>query len=281
MTKPRFMKEMWFPRPHNCELRYSGGLEDTHISTIVPLVMYDEGLGDPASYNSNPEHASFAETDAPNCYPESSLQNIHCAMEVRMLKNAIETDKAPVIKAGFQVIAVSFEDLAATEEKTSETIGDLLDLTSESTDRQTYPNWNGTDVTVYGVGTHADLPASVPGLTTDQSLEHVTYDDDDIDRHYDVLQYYKLKNKYMKVQSGIKWFNLTKYNPVRRFNIHLRTKTKFLNEYAFLGVRTILPNSGSKRQYIASGDTGASEHVDWYFNCRYDEWHPDFDHKRV
>jgi len=57
------MKEKWYSRPHDQFTAFNIGLEDAQNSTIVPIAFYDEGLGSPGSYNANPKHASFSETD--------------------------------------------------------------------------------------------------------------------------------------------------------------------------------------------------------------------------
>ncbi len=164
--KPRMSKVKQYPRPHQMTHSWEFDLETaSKQDTIYPLVMYDEGLGDPKSYNANPHHASFAEAAEPNCYPDSTIRNIFAEMTIGMTKGALETDKLHAINYSYMPMALAFKgDYTADDDSTSLEIQDILNLEFETTDRQGFPLWSATKLTerITGSGT---LAVNVPGLT--------------------------------------------------------------------------------------------------------------------
>lgn len=273
-------KSRWYPRPHSMDMQWFSRLENGHnnkTATILPAIMYDEGLGSPSTYNANPEHASFAEVAAPNCFPESSINKISCFLEVSMMKQLLETDKINAIKVAFMPIFTAFEDIDIRDEKTTETIGSILRLQKESTDRQCYPIFNTYDVDEQ-IANAANFDGNMPGLTTDQKLEHVVFDED---KFYNALQYFSISKALAKRVGGLKWVTLTRQNPVRRFKINLRSKTKYLNPYTFFGLMCIAPQVTDIEQLPGITDTTNQAHVLWRVTTRYDEWNEHFDMERV
>ncbi len=272
------MKSIWYPRIHDSKMSfYMTAYPGTNHATICPLVMYDEGKGNPASFNSHPENAGFAEVDEPNCYPDSRLEKISCMVGFQLSKAAIETDKIRNLKVGFMPIFTSFEDLAAKDEVTGETIGTILEMTSEATDRQAYPLWSGTKGGANW--TNSDLiPAAVPGLTTNQRIESVAFD---LETYYDALHYYTNGSKLKSVQGGITWINLTKNRPFSNILIRLRSKSKSMQQYNFAGVMVLLPKAETFYQPIPTADVTNTSHVLITIKTRYNEWHEHFDHART
>ncbi len=274
------MKTTWFPRPHNSAMTWYNTLSKDSLiapATICPLVMYDEGKGNPNSYNSNPANSAFAETDEPNCYPESKIEKIQCHLNFRLTTGAINVDKIPVIKVGFMPIFTSFDDIDAKDEVSGETIGTVLELQSEDTDRQTYPLWNGTDMGVHMTGLNI-LPASVPGLTATQAIEEVDFD---IEKYYDALQYYTISDKLKKCQGGLKWLTLTAQKPFYDILINLRNKSKFMNQYNFAGILTVVPVEDTIYSGVTAAVTTNIAHVYTTIKTRYNEWNEHFDHART
>ncbi len=163
----KLMKSTWYPRIHDMDVLFGHNAESATAlhTTIVPAVMYDEGLGAASAHKANPQNAAFAETNMPNCYPESRLNKIMCTIEYTMTKGALETDKMSVIDLAFMPIFMSFEsDVSAKDEKTGATIGTILEMQQETTDRQCFPLWNAVDMPVRITGL-STLDAAVPGLT--------------------------------------------------------------------------------------------------------------------
>ncbi len=276
------MRTAWHPRPHQLGLSYGHGMETgaVDLATIWPIVMYDEAMGAPDAYQSHPEHASFSQVDEPNCYPESRINNVFTEMRFALTKGALETDKVHAVRCAFMPIFISFlEDLTANNELTSETIEDILQLTHETTDRQTYPKWWSSPINMQVKFTNGNLlPANVPALTTDQQIEGVNFNSDDF---YDCLHYYTNGGKMKTVQGGLNWFTLTQHKPVKTIRIKLRSKSKRLKPYGFFGVLTYIPQTSVSEQYAIDADTTNIPHV--WIDClaRYNEWHQGFDHERV
>ncbi len=275
----RLRKTTWYPRPHESTLSWAMGAENAsaQFDTICPLVNYDEGLGDPASYNANPQHASFASTDMPNCYPESRLEKVFCQLDLSLTKGAIETDKIQNLMVCFQPIFTSFlEDITAKDEKTGLTIGTVLELQSESTDRQVFPLYNTVKMAVKYTGS-STLPAAVDGLTTTQLIEGTAFD---INTFYDALQYYSNGDKLKTVQGGLNWVMLTRNRPTRKIMLTLRSKNKFMNPYSFFGVRVMVPQCDTPYQIPQAGETTNVAHVYATVRTRYNEWNENFDFAR-
>lgn len=166
-TKTLLMKTKWYPRPHNFIVDWGYELESgtTNTDTILPITMYDEGLGDPAAYEANPEHASFVEAAEPNCYPESHINMVLLQLSLTLSKGALETDKVHAMKYYTQPIFVTFDDLIANDEISGLDIGEILELQRETTDRQCYPLYNAVDMPSGVIGTTTVMPTNLPGLT--------------------------------------------------------------------------------------------------------------------
>ncbi len=99
--------------------------------------------------------------------------------------------------------------------------------------------------------------------------------------YYDALNYYTNGNKLKSVQGGIKWGLLTRQRPTTQIKFFIRPKTKRMVPYSFFGIRVGVPITGSKYQNFAAGDTTDVTHVYAHLNCRYNEWHQDFNFKRA
>ncbi len=159
------MVQRKFDRIHEANVQWADSLRNSTVtqSTIIPLIMNDDALGDPMSYNANPEHASWSEEDMPNCYPDSEIRNFKLTLEIQALStlwNAQGIWQNPRIS--YALIACAFpEDLDAVDELSGLTLKAILELQKETTDRQCYPLFNAVDK--FGVPTV--MPTNVPGLT--------------------------------------------------------------------------------------------------------------------
>ncbi len=275
------MKETWYARPHNFNNTWAMGLESavSNNTTIYPLIMYDEGLGTPSAYEANPENAAFVEAAEPNCFPESRIDNVYMTVRFSMTKAALETDKIHMIRMAFMMIHTAFiEDKTANDELSGLDIGEILELDSETTDRQMYPLWNDVDCKdMYGTTVNA-LPANVPSLDTTQGIEGVAFQQG---KYYDALAYYTNGGKLKKVSSGMKWFILTKDRPYREFKLFIHPKNKFMNPYSFMGCLIDLPKVDTDRQIAVAGDTTDVNHVRVDIRARFYEWNGQFNMKRV
>lgn len=252
--------------------------EGNNDSTILPLAMYDEGLGAPSGKTTNPDHASFSIDQRPNCYVESRINKIKCKVTFSLTKGAVETDKVVALRFAYMPIHTAFkENLDIVDEATSLTIKEILELQSEDTDRQCYPLWNGTKMVEKFSGS-ATLNAAVPGLTTNQIIEAVDFNEVG---HYRAMQYYTFAKKYMNLQSGLKWITLTKTRPTFTTNIYIKPNVKRMNKYGFFGLLVHVPQVGTDYQIPIAGDTTAIDHIACDVQCNYNEWNENFDFERV
>jgi hypothetical protein len=287
MPRTLLMKEEWWPRPHDHELILLKNLNNASQDTaIIPQCFYDEGKGSASSYNAHPEHASFAATDEANCYPKSRITDFHSSLEVALTKHAIETDKIHHLKFAVMPIFMAFEnDYTATEERTGEIIEDLIGMDHETTDRQGFPKFKGTNEfnTTYAPNNFNYYPTNQYGLTTTQEGEPVTFN---LQTYYDALRHYQLSNKIKACTGKMKWFNLTKTHPKRVFNFFLKSKVKRMNPYTFFGIMIHIPSVTTQESNIvyANGVTtpaGEDGHVLIRNTRSYNEYNKDFNFEVV
>ncbi len=275
--KVRFIKIKTFPRPHVIKAMWDQTMEGASDSTILTLISHDEATA-ASAYNSHPEHTSFAQVQTPNCFPESEIDNVIMELEFTLTKGAIETDKVVTCRNAFMIINTAFlEDLTPKDELTSATPKTILELASESTDRQAYPLYS-TIKMVESYSGSATMDATYAGLTTTQVLETVAFTEN---IYYNSIQFYTIAEKIKKLQRGLKWFTLTRQHPTKKFRIFVSGKSKFINPYTFMGVLTHTPQVSTAYQTAVAGETTAIPHVRVRAHIRYNEWNQNFDHDKV
>ncbi len=274
-------KTTWYPRPHTEDLFFEMGPRTSSVNdhaTMIPFIRYDEGQGSPGSYKANPEHASFAEYKGTGCFPKSEITKFMATITLSRNNLAMSSslfDNNP-LKIGIMIINVSFDDALAKDELSSSEIQDILELQRETTDRQTYPLFNGVDVPNGWTGSDL-VNADQPGLTTDTKLEYITVD---TDGYYDALQYKTNAGKLKTCQSGITWITLTKQHPVKKFHIFNKSKTKTMVPYGFLGAMILSPASETHYQYGRTNDYSANTPLfSIQSSMRYLEWNEHYDMK--
>ncbi len=281
MTKiKKLMRTTWYPRPHDIENSYSHGIDSGVVNntTIYPLMMYDEGLGAPDSYNAHPEHASFAAASEPNCFVESRVNKILTNISFSMPKTALETDKIHAVKCAFMPIFMAFKDnYTAIDEVANFEVQDSLNMQFETTDRQGYPLYNGVKMQ-QAFANSGLLAVNVPGLTTTQIIEGVAFN---ANAYYDSIHWLSIANKVKASAGGLKWFTLTRSHPVKHIKIRIRPKVKRMNPYTFFGIMTFVPAVDSFQQYSTAADTTNVQHVRVDINTRYNEWNQDYDFGKV
>lgn len=279
MASQRLMKTKWFPQPHRTNYAFYLDVETAEKqATIIPLCSYDEGEGDPSARETNPLHASFALAGHPNCFPESEIQSIFSNLTFSLTKGALETDKIHALLVGFMPITMSFkEDYIAIDELSQIETQDVLELETESTDRQGFPLWNETKLTEKYAGS-GTFDAKVNGLTTTQIIEGVDFQEDPF---YNMIQFLSNGGKLKNLQSGMKYMVLTKTNPVKQIKLKISSKVKRMNPYTFFGVMVYAPSVGRERQFPAAGDVTGISHVLVQSLTRFNEWNQDFNFKFV
>lgn len=274
MSRYRIKREREYPLPHD---HFSGvcvNMADDRYTHWIEL-MQDEART-PASYYTNPEHASFAEYNGPNCSPDSEVNHIFTEIRFTMAPLLLN-DRVGAVRVCFMPINLAFEDGDAVDELTSVKVNDVLELTSESTDRQTYPLFDNTKFTEkYSQSDY--LGADVPNLTTDQGQEEITFD---MDLYYDAIKYYTIADKIKAVTGGMRWLTLSENHPTRRVLIHQKSKTKRMNPYTYKGVLWGVPKAGSKYQIPISADVTSGVTMVVEQQTRFLEWNDMFHSERA
>lgn len=275
MVVKRLIRQTVYPRPHALENKFNMNSYDANKrATIYPLIMQDEGLGDPGSYNANPLHASFATTGEVNCYPDSRVNTIFCEMEMSLTKAARLTDSIEELRVMIVPLYFAFKEVAETvDDITGHTLLASLEMQKEATDRQMYPLFNGTDLS----GPSKSIGANMPGLTTDQTIEGVAFDAEDF---YNKLQWSTFSKRMSSSIGKIQWVSVRKDRAVRR-RFKLTPRVKRMNPYTFMGVLIYVPDTAFRWQVGSTGDTTNIDHLNVAMKTRYNEWNDNFDHTRV
>ncbi len=111
-----------------------------------------------------------------------------------------------------------------------------------------------------------------------QTIEGVVFD---INLYYDNLHFMTTAGKLKSVQGGLKWVTMTRDRPVKKFRIKLRSKVKRMNKHTFMGVLTTCPSAGNRFQYHSAAETTDVNHVVVTMHTRYNEWHQDFNFRKI
>ncbi len=276
----RMVKTKIYPRPHDMFNSWGHGLESAVVNqaTIYPILMNDEGLGTPSAYEANPRHASFVEAAEPNCFPESRVDLVLANLTFVLTKPAIETDKVHALRVGFMPIFCSFDDYTATDELSTLSIADVLELITEDTDNQGAPLFNNVKMKTGLNAASLLYPTNVPGMDANQNAEAVAFA---VGQYYDMLHFLTNANKLKSVQGGLKWITLTPDRPVKEIRIRLRSKSKRMVDKQFFGVLVIVPSAGTNLQYMPASDTTDLVHMLAKIRVRFNEWNPEFNMKMV
>ncbi len=280
-VKSKLMRTEWWPQPHDINGGIAFELDDSTLdSTIIPFAFYDEGMGTPSALETHPENAAFAiQRDEANCFVNSRINNIVAELRFGLTSKAID-DNIPAICMAYMPIFMAFkEDYDAADELSGNTVKAVLEMQTESTDRQGFPLYvAGKDMAEHTAG-HGDLGANQPGLDTDQGIEAVAFSTID---YYDMLHFGTIRSKLRATQGGLKWFNLTPTHPFRKVRFFIRPKVKRMNEYTFYGVLVHVPKAGFVEQLPnATEITAVTNYVTCYWNIRFNEWNQDFNFKKI
>ncbi len=275
------MKTTWWPQPHYDYVAMSFELDDATIdSTIVPLLRYDEGLGSPSAQETHPENAAFATRNSDGCFVNSRVNRMFTELQLSLTSH-FRDDNLMGVKIAFSVIKLAFkEDYIAIDELTSVEVQDVLEMQTESTDRQGFPLWANADMAEPSTN-HGNLAADVPGLTTDASIEGVAFDEA---LFYDAIHYYTISNKLKNAQRGLKWITLNDNRPYARIRINIDSKVKRMNEYTFFGLLLHCPiaGDGNGTQIVFADEiTAATKYVTATVRSRFNEWNEDFNFKKI
>lgn len=273
MSMSRYIKIQNFPQKHKLGYNFTLSAKTANKQgTLVPIIRQDEALGDPSAKYTNPKNPNFLQTSLANCYPESRINSCRANLEIKLRPVVYATDNVNVLKVGVFGIVTSFlENLTPVDEVSQDSVEAICQLTHETTDKQVYPIYNGTDLA-------GDLTSvgDTLGLTTDDKLEGVDFD---LDQIYDAWQYYSNKGVFKKSFSKIKWVYVSR-DRIVRMSIRLKSKAKRMNEYTSFHVGVIVPAADTIQQPVFSTDLSASDHIDVTLTSRYNEWNDFFNPMR-
>lgn len=274
VSRFRIKREKEYPLPHNFASGASGSLQASIFSNWPEIIHDDARI--PAAIFTNPEHLSFAEYAGPNCCPDSEVTTIFTEIRFTLTTGFLQTDGLGALRVMFLPIGSAFEDQLAIDELSSVEVQDVIEMERETTDRQTFPTWSGTDLNVKftsSTALHADVPDAA---ATPQ--ETVVFD---IDLYYDAINFLTIAGKLRSITKGIRWLTLTANNPTRRVLIRQTGKTKFMNPFTYKGILWGVPIAGSKYQIPMAADTTAVNHYLVEQNTRYLEWNNMFHPEKV
>ncbi len=256
------------------------------ISTIIPIVMNDDAQGDPMDYMANPEHASWSENAKVNCFPDSEIRNLHVTLDIigqDGLANIVQG-----IVVDYALIQNAFpEKMDAIDEKSGLSVKEILELQKETTDRQCYPLWNGTDMQNANT-----MDAAIPGFTASQTMEGITFSKEVFKDH---LRYSKLKEllrTFLPVGFRTKYCKASFDN-----GFHKRIKfdfvpsgAKFINPYTFLGLLVSLPqeaastavhDSSNHQPFVSGTVSSGTLGVLFLYHITFDQRNPEFHMAKV
>ncbi len=280
-VRPRLMKSTWYPQPHVIIGGTGFELDDETInSTIIPWCFYDEGLGNPTTKETNPRNAAFAVlADEANCFVDSRINNVVAEFRFQLSTFAVD-DNIPSIRFAYMPIYMAFkENYTGIDELSQVEVQDILELQTESTDRQGGPLYvaatdmleKSTDLALMGLNT--------PFLDTDTGLEAVAFTPG---LYYNML-HYKTNGALLAASTGgLKWDVISPQRPFIRKRFNLAPKVKRMNEYTYCGMLLHFPLAGTSDQTMSVAENTVAKvkaWVDW--NIRYNEWNEFFNSRML
>ncbi len=270
-----------FPRIHNYEFGFGLSADSsTQASTIAPYMFQDNAMVDLETVKTNPENADFAVTAMPNVYAGSYVPQM--MVNYTMYIPASDTEIVHLKCNTLDIQTAFLNRLDAFDKKTGNDIETILELQHETTDEQTYPLWNGAKL--FESGGTFDYHADVPGLTTDNQPEGVTFDKE---MFFDAKHYYSNKDMLNSVTGRMHDYTLSEPLVPHGRSMVSRTKRivppvcRFANPYMFCGELFHVPQSGSIDQYHIASQTTGIEHLTVKGRVRFFEFNPDFNFARA
>ncbi len=276
------------PLPH--EFAYQVGFDITNTGMeahTITLLKTTKQSGDPKLIVVNPRNSGFAVDEGPVICYDSIVQKMTIVKEWSMTETSMETDHIPALRIKTMKIMGAFEDAwTPADEKTSETIADLLEVTSDLTNEDVVPTVGGVNLpSSYGsipLSTVTDAEAYTDyNLTTNDDPEGIVMDWDGI---YDAMQYYTNGAKLKSLIGKIKNITLTQNRPFHSSyeNKFIPKKIRYGNPHLFFGELLSVPHYTSLDQLVDKSQSFTSlAHAVCKIHVRFNEWNPDFDQARM
>ncbi len=279
---PILMKKKWYPQPHSIRGSFSFEFDDgTLDSTIVPLAFYDEGLGAPSTIETHPENAAFAViNDQANCFVDSSINIVNAEFRFSLNSNFMDDNLVTLRFATMPIHMAFINDYTAIDELTSIEVQDVIEMQTETTDRQGGPLYvAATDLSEKFAGS-SNQGANQPFLDTDTGLEAVAFSEG---VYYNALQFLTIKDKMRKVTSGLQWHQLTRQRPFLKYRVRIRPNVKRMNPFTFFGllVHAVVVGSTEQPHTLTRDLVAATQYMDVDYEIRYNEWNQEFNMSKV
>ncbi len=271
------------PLPH--DFRYGASfdiLDATKDATIITILRASEDatVGIEA-VEVNPRHASFAEETGPTCAMGSIVPKISFTLRGSLSQAMLVDNEFAKVNLNMIPIYSSFlSSLDASDDKTTEDIELLLDLSHDVTAKRTEPQFgtvNLTNASTHPVNTVLETEVFGDyGLATDLTLESVAWDEN---RFYNALSFYTNGGMLRKVTGPKKTWTLSRDRPFLYHSMNfINPSVKRMNPYTFCGVILWSSLVGNHSFGITIDFNAADlDTVSWNCEIRFDEWNIDFD----
>lgn len=279
---PRGYRKLEYPLPHNFSTIFNLLAEDTSAdSTIIPLIRATEAFTTPEAIEVNPRNANFAEETGASIHMGSIVPRLNVTFSLVLSKGAIETDKIRALKVNWMPIYISFLDsLEAMDDKTAVSVEDILELAHDTTNKDVWPLYNGTNLAT-GIGTCPMNTVAATevfgdwGLSVDTDIEATAFNKE---LFYDSLQYYTNAGMLKAVTGSMNTVIVKRDRPfLYHSNNFTNPRVKRGNPYTFCGILFHLPSGDQADQITRLADTTNIAHIQGQMSVRYDEWNPEFD----
>ncbi len=291
MRPPPGFEEQLYPLRH--EVDYSFGLSATSAaqnSTICTLVKNYKTVLDATTHDVNPKHASFVTDKGAVCQPMSIIDKLRLVIKINLTHDGFVTNQIQTIKCMWMPIFFSFpEKLDATDEKSTDTVAEILDLTKDATEEDVTPTWSTTKLDVSGVTELAHPVSTVNlaevfglmNLTTDTTMESTPFNNQTFHR---ALKYYTNKGALKACIGQTRHVTLDRNHMNKTFFIDkfVPRAVRRIMPYSFFGILFHVPRDPDIEQFYNSKTIGAGlSDIGFKVMARYHEWHPDFNQKMV
>ncbi len=281
---PRNYEAEEYPLPHNNYGRFSLGMESSNLknATILPIFRATNELILPENVEVNPRNAAFSEEIGLSCFQGSIIPRTSFSFTAKMSKLAIETDKVRTMVFYWWPIYTSFSNnISAADEKTGDTVGEILGLLYSDTKNRVSPVYSTTKLTgvnqtflnTVGVTeTFADW-----GLSVDFGIESIAIN---LLKIHDALQYYTNKEMLRGSIGRIHRVTLNRDRPyIYSSSNFTNPKVKRINDGTFCGVCYYCPEAVETEWFQTNRavDVTNIDHMDISYRIKFDEWNPNFD----
>lgn len=297
LRPPRGYHDLDSPLFHTFNYKFTLDITDaTKNSTILPIFRSYEATNAVETIEVNSSHPNYAEDTGAVIHNESIVPKISIDMLALGNEALLVTDNIKHVKFNWMPIYTSFLDsLDASDVKTGADIESLLDLTHNTNNKDTIPNYSGVDL--LESSTTADngaIPLSnvnfateafgAYGLTTDAKLESTAFD---ASTFWKAMRYYSNRKMLQKVTGQWHAPILTTtpfatkggHGPLYHYSSNNFTypSVKRGNPYTFCGILVHLPLEDDTSQVPNTEGNTAGSGVQFRLRVQYQEWNKQFD----